>query len=154
MFGCYLRIFIDLVLNVSGKDFKGLNDYVKNLKIRMKDVFRIVKDVVDKVREKQKEGYDFKVRGVRIDIGDRVLVKILVFEGKYKIMDRWEEKLYIVKEQLNVDILVYVVEREDGEGKKRILYRNLLFLIGYLDIDVLFSNKEISVERSISRLKL
>lgn len=29
-------------------------------------------------------------------IGDRVLVKIVVFEGKYKLVDRWELDFYIV----------------------------------------------------------
>lgn len=153
MFGRHPRIPIDLALNVSGKDFKSLNDYVKNLKTRMKDAFRIAKDVADRARKKQKEGYDLKARGARIDIGDRVLVKILAFEGKHKIMDRWEEKPYIVTEQPNADIPVYVIEREDGEGKKRTLHRNLLLPIGYLDTDVTSSNKEASVERSTSRPK-
>lgn len=54
----------------------------------MKDAFRIAKDVADRTRKKQTEGYNLKARGARIDIGDRVLVKILAFKGKHKIMDR------------------------------------------------------------------
>ena len=136
MFGRHPRIPIDLTLNISGTEFKGLNNYVENLKNRMKDAFRIAKDIANRSRRKQKEGYDLRARGARIDVGDRVLVKILVFDGKHKITDRWEEQPYIVRDQPNPDIPVYVVERETGDGKKRTLHRNLLLPIGYLDTDV------------------
>lgn len=54
----------------------------------MKDAFRIAKDVADRTRKKQTEGYNLKARGARIDIRDRVLVKSLAFKGKHKIIDR------------------------------------------------------------------
>ena len=54
----------------------------------MKDAFRISKDVAIRTSKKQTEGYNLKAKGARIDKGDRVLVKILAFKGKHKIMDR------------------------------------------------------------------
>lgn len=40
--------------------------------------------------------YDQKVKGVGLREGDWVLVKVVVFVGKYKIVDRWEDILYVV----------------------------------------------------------
>jgi hypothetical protein len=82
-------------------------------------------DLADRSRRKQKEVYDLRARGARIDVGDRVLVKILVFDGKHKITESWEEQPYIVGDQANADIPVNVVERENGDGKNRTLHRNL-----------------------------
>lgn len=56
MFGRHPRIPIYLALNVSRNFFKGLNDYLKNLKTRMKDAFGKAKDVSDRARKKPKEG--------------------------------------------------------------------------------------------------
>lgn len=38
-----------------------------------------------------KENYDHGVRFEKLDIGDRVLVKMLVFSGKAKLSDKWEK---------------------------------------------------------------
>jgi hypothetical protein len=38
----------------------------------MKDAFRIAKDIADRSRRKQKEGYDLRASVARIDVGDRV----------------------------------------------------------------------------------
>ena len=83
-------------------------------------------------QQRQKAGYDLKVRGATLEVGDRVLVKNLAFDGKHKLADRWEEFAYIVISHPNKDIPVFVVEREDGEGMRRSLHRNHLLLIGYL----------------------
>ena len=40
--------------------------------------------------------------------------------------------MYIIRDQPNPEILVYAVQREDGSGRKRTLYRNHLLPIGYL----------------------
>lgn len=45
-----------------------------------------------------KENYDYGVRFEKLDIGDRVLVKMLVFLGKVKFLDKWERDLYVVVE--------------------------------------------------------
>jgi hypothetical protein len=42
----------------------------------------------------------------------------LVFDRKHKITDIWEEQPYLVRDQPNLGIPVYVVERENGDRKK------------------------------------
>ena len=78
----------------------------------------------------QKSVYDLKAKAAKLDIGGRVLVKILAFDGKHKIADKWTKDIYIVTDIPNVNIPVYKVEREDGKGGERILLRNNLLHLG------------------------
>lgn len=61
-----------------------------------------------------------------------MLVKRLAFDGKHKIADRWEDDVYVILRQPNVDILVYEVQREDSAGRKRTLHRNVLLPVGII----------------------
>ena len=54
---------------------------------------------------------------------------------KHKIAVRWESDIYIVVDQPNPDVPVYVVKKEDDSGAKRTLHRNLLLPIGFLSGD-------------------
>ena len=58
--------------------------------------------------------------------GYRVLVRNVGIRGKKKIADRWEKEVYIVQEQSNPRIHVFIVKREHGRGARRRLHRNLL----------------------------
>lgn len=60
-------------------------------------------------------------------IGDRVLVKIVAFEGKHKLADRWEQDPYIVIGQPNENKPVFVVKKENGEGRRRTLHRHFYY---------------------------
>ena len=59
--------------------------------------------------------------------GDRVLIKMLAFDGKHKIADRFEEDVYTVIEQPIPDIPVYNVKSDNG--KELSLHRNNLLPI-------------------------
>jgi hypothetical protein len=61
---------------------------------------------------------------------DRALVKIVAFKEKHKLTDKWEQEPYKVLGQPNPDIPVFTVQREDGEGRKRNLHKNLLLPVG------------------------
>ena len=61
-----------------------------------------------------------------------MLVRKLAFDGKHKLANKWEDDMYIVRDQPNPEIPVYVVQQEDGSGRKRTLHRNHLLPIGYL----------------------
>ena len=78
----------------------------------------------------KKKYYDIKARAAQLEVGDRVLVKILAHDGKHKLSDKWADEVYIVAEQPNADIPVYKVKREDGEGSTRTLHRNHLLYLG------------------------
>ena len=83
-------------------------------------------------QHRQKEHYDLKSRGAVLEVGDRVLVKVVAFNGRHKLADKWEEEPYVIICQPNEGVPVYEVRREDGQGRKRLLHRNLLLPIGHL----------------------
>ena len=78
----------------------------------------------DKAQTKQKDQFDKKARAMKLDIGDKVLVKNLAIEGKKKLSNFYEEGTSTVVQQLNQNIPVYIVRSEDG--KERTLHRNHL----------------------------
>ena len=69
-------------------------------------------------------------------VGDRVLVKILVFDGKHKLSDKWSDEIYVVTEQPNENIPVYKVKTEDSPSSKKTLHRNHLLHLGNKLLDM------------------
>ena len=110
---------------------KTTKDYVEALKNRMKTAQDIANKVTQEARAKMKTAYDKKARAPMISIGDKVLVKILKFEGKHKIEDRYENDIYTVVGQPNVQIPVFDVRSDEGIEKR--LHRNHLFRLGFID---------------------
>ena len=66
--------------------------------------------------------HDLHARAAVLEVGDRVLVKVLAVKGKNKIADRWEDHPYVVIEHPNDDIPVYKVTKEDDDGPVRTLH--------------------------------
>jgi hypothetical protein len=56
----------------------------------------------------------------------------VAFDNKNKISDRWENDTYIVLKKPTLDIPVYTVQTENGQGKIRTLHCNLLLPVGYI----------------------
>lgn len=99
--------------------------------MRMEIVFNIVVVEVKKFVEKNKERYDVKICEVRLEVGDKVLIRNVGLKGKNKLVDKWDELIYIVKEKI-FDLLVYKVKIEGS--RMWILYRNmLLFCFNFLE---------------------
>jgi hypothetical protein len=48
-----------------------------DLKDRLSQAYHLATEAAQKAREKQKEGYDIRIRGAVIKPGDRVLVKVV-----------------------------------------------------------------------------
>ena len=114
------------------RDLKDCSGYIlpplnkmKSLRKRLEDSYRIASEAADHSRAQQKKLYDSRIRGAMIQVGDRVLVRALAFDGKHKLADRWEEDVYIVHSQPNAHVPVFMVEKEKGHGKARTLHRNL-----------------------------
>lgn len=133
MFGREPRLPLDLAFGLElGLTQNSLAEYTRLLRERLKKSYELAVAAAKSSRDKQKKGYDVKVRGATLQTGDRVLVKILAFEGKHKLSDKWDEDPYIILRQPNPDMPVFVVQKENGEGRQRTLHRNLLLPIGAL----------------------
>lgn len=134
MFGRHPNLPLDVVMNLQRNadlQSSALPQYVKNLRNSLKHAYEAAKISANSGHVKQKELYDMKARAAILDVGDRVLVRKLGFQGKHKIADRWESAVYVVSDQPNKDIPVYIVTPEGGtSGIKRTLHRNQLLPIG------------------------
>ena len=135
MFGRKPRLALEVALDiVSEQEPKDYSQYVADLKSSLDEAYKLAQRKSDKSRQHQKAEYDKKVRAANLQEGDRVLVKILAFEGRHKLSDKWESDSYVVLTKPNPDIPVYDVQKESGKGRIRTLHRNHLLPIGELPI--------------------
>ena len=132
MFGREPHLPIDLMFGIDRGERQTTTKYIEDLKAKMKKAYDLANTAADKARDKQKKGYDVKARDVTLQEGDKVLVKIVAFDGRHKIADRWKEEPYVIVRQTNPNIPVFEVKKINGHGKKRTLHRNLLLPIGHL----------------------
>ncbi|XP_033744324.1 uncharacterized protein LOC117330212 [Pecten maximus] len=142
MFGRQPRLPIDLAFGIDiGGKHQPLSKFVSSLRENLKNAYDSARRFTSTAAEHQKRNYDRKARAVALQDGDRVLVRIMAFEGKHKISDKWEDDEYVVIRQPNPDVPVYVVRKCNGEGKEKTLHRNLL-----LPIDFLHDTDEVSFD--------
>ncbi|XP_048252844.1 uncharacterized protein LOC125381000 [Haliotis rufescens] len=136
MFGRCPRLPVDLAfgLDIQPSKPKSLQQYTKSLRERLQEGYHLASQNSKEAQQDQKTYFDKKARAAIIETGDRVLVKTVAFEGRHKLADRWEGDIYTVLRQPNPSIPVYVVGKENGEGRKRVLHRNLLLPIGALPV--------------------
>ena len=134
MFGRHPRLPVDLAfgLETEPNNTRSLLQYTKSIQERLRQAYDLATLSATKSRTRQKQQYDRRARAAVLDIGDRVLVKIVAFDGRHKLSDKWENDPYVVLNQPNASIPVYVVGREKGEGRTRTLHRNLLLPISSL----------------------
>ncbi|KAK3086720.1 hypothetical protein FSP39_022469 [Pinctada imbricata] len=129
MFGRYPRLPIDLAFGldrVRESPKEPRSKYVETVRRKLEKAYEMARSSSERAKERQKDFYYIKAKGAVIDIGDEVLVKIVSFDGKHKLSNKWEDHTYLVLDKPNRDIPVYVVQRKDGQGRKRTLHRNLL----------------------------
>ncbi|XP_053398249.1 uncharacterized protein LOC128556665 [Mercenaria mercenaria] len=134
MFGRKPKLPVDMLFQQANDqtEEKTVNEYSEDLKKRIEKTKEIVEQHTEKARQKQKKFFDRKAKAVKVSVGDKVLVKILKFDGKHKIADKFEEELYEVIEQQRGNIPVYKVKAERS-GKVKTLHRNHLYLVNDKD---------------------
>ena len=119
------RLAIDLILDLPESDGQTYTKYIAGLWDRLKQSYERASLEAAKSRERQKGCYDARARATVLHPGDRVLVRILAYDGKHKLADKWKNEVYVVVRQPNLDIPVYVIKRENGLGGTRKVHRNL-----------------------------
>jgi len=130
MYDRHPKLSMDLGFGLdSGVCHKSLLSYVSTLREKLKHSYDLARKFIASEQMDQKEQYDRKARAARVAPGDRVLVRVVAFDGKHKIANKWEDADYIVLCQPNPDVPVYVIRRSDGKGVQRTLHRNLLLPI-------------------------
>lgn len=70
--------------------------YVKNLRSRLEESYKLASENELKSGEKNKSRFDKHVTPSSLNIGDRVLVRNVRLRGKHKLEDKWEQGIYVV----------------------------------------------------------
>jgi len=98
MFGREPRLPLYIAYGLEGnqEETHSLTDYVSKMRERLTQAYHIASTAIKKAGVHQKKNYDARVRGAVLNVGDRVLVKVLAFDGKHKLFDRWEEEPYVI----------------------------------------------------------
>ena len=107
--------------------------FVLTLEQRLNYAYKRAKEVSQKQTQKYKFSYDKKLKGSQLQVDDLVFVKRIAWKGRHKIQNKWEPDKYIVIDQPKKGIPVYKVKLV-GNGKERVLHRNLLLPLGIKSI--------------------
>ncbi|MCG8094292.1 MAG: DDE-type integrase/transposase/recombinase [Candidatus Thiodiazotropha endolucinida] len=127
MFGRHPRLAVDAFLGINPEGrHADQTKFAADLKKRLDFAYKTATKEARRQGRRHKETYDLKARDAQLLPGDRVLIRNVGLRGKCKLADKWEKDVYLVVEQPNTEVPVYVVKREHGKGIRRMLHRNLL----------------------------
>ena len=127
MFGRHPRLAVDAFLGIKPESAcKDLSKYAADLRKRLDFAYKTASKEARRQGRRHKVTYDLKVRESNLMPGDPVLIRNVGLKGKNKLADKWEKDVYLVVEQPNKEIPVYIVKREHGRCNTKMLHRNLL----------------------------
>ncbi len=128
MFGRHPRLAIDAFLGIEPDviKHKDHSSYVSGLKSRLDFAYKVASREARKQSRRHKKRYDLRVRNVKLEPGDRVLIRNVGLKGKHKLADKWDKDVFIVVDQPHEDIPVFRVKKEHGRGGAKVLHRNHL----------------------------
>lgn len=137
LFGRSPRLPVDLAFGLPVRDSPSSShsQYVKDLRSRLKESYKLTCQNAQKSAKRNKSRFDQRVKPASLDVGDRVLVRNVRIRGKRKLEDKWEQEVYVVVNRAG-DLPVYIVKPETREGPNRTLHRDLLLPCGFLSASV------------------
>ena len=101
--------------------------YVEEVRKRFKEAYTEAHLQTNSEVEWQKRYYDKATSTMQLMLGDVILMKLDMFQGKRKVKDRWSEVEYVVTHQVTSDVPAYEV-KDDG-GNVKAIHHNRLFLV-------------------------
>ena len=142
MFGRSPRLPIDSVFQVGEDETpkipKTYKKYADEWERAMNQAFTIAKENAEKSGDYNKQHR--KVRGVEIEVGDRVLLRNREKGGTGKLRNFWEDKIYVVVKK-DEEIPVITIKPEAG-GKEKRVHRNSLLKSNFILPEKQVSNEE------------
>ena len=94
---------------------RPVDSYVAELISALWKAFEVAQNMTQMEALRQKQRYDQKASTVTLNKGDVVLVRNDQFVGKRKLKDHWGDKVYMVCNQVDVDVPVYIIENQQGQ---------------------------------------
>ena len=107
-----------------GASAKCVDEYIATVQDCLKAAFQEAQGQSMAEAQRQKWYYDWKIDAIGLKPGDLILVKADAFQGKRKIMDRWEDKPCKKVCQIMTDVPSYEVK--DQWGNSHVLNCNWL----------------------------
>ena len=116
MFGRHARLPLDTIFGIEVTDEKNIQmsyaKYVERWETAMKQAFQIVSEQLKKRGDGNKEYYDKKVRGLEIEVGDRVLLRNMAEKGGTGKLRNYRESMIYVVVYKEMDIPVFTIKPE------------------------------------------
>ena len=134
LFGRSPRLPIDIAFGISTTEGRGdtYPEYARKWQEQMEEAYHRAANNARKGRTRGKKHYDRRAKPHPLMKGDRVLVRNMASPGgPAKLKPYFEDKIYLVLGHKD-GIPVYEVQAEDGQGRTRVLHRNMLFPCDYL----------------------
>ena len=114
MFGQWPKLpinFVFLTHEVMGT-LRPVDNYVAELISALRKAFKVAHNMTQTEALRQKQRYDQKASTVTLNKGNVVLVRNDQFVGKRKLKDHWSDEVYTVCDQINMDVLVYIIKNQ------------------------------------------
>ena len=92
-----------------------VDSYVADLIAALRKAFEVAQNMTQTEALRQKRRYDQRAPTVTLNKGDVVLMRNDQFVGKRKLKDRWDDEVYTVCNQVDVDVPVYVIINQRGQ---------------------------------------
>ncbi|XP_060733694.1 uncharacterized protein LOC132851087 [Tachysurus vachellii] len=134
MFGRIPKLPVDVIFGQVFHDPMVVDhsNYVQTLMSHLKEAAYIAQKHTEKEQRKQANFYNRKVKGLCLNVGDRVLLANKGERGKKKLADRWDPNVHTVKDR---DLRANIYKVIDGKGKSKVVHRNLILDISFLPIE-------------------
>lgn len=128
MFGRHARLPVDFIspglISEKEQQTKYEDSWVQKHHERFIKAFHLANTNLDTAGERQSQMYNRNDCATNLIRGDRVLIRNRNVRGKRKVTEIWESQLYLILRQKNIDLPVYVLVPETGQGKEKIRHRN------------------------------
>ncbi|XP_056243780.1 uncharacterized protein LOC130176621 [Seriola aureovittata] len=133
MFGRIPRLPVDMVFQQVLKDTNVVDykTYAGKLMASLREAASIAQQHARKEQQHQADGYNKKVRGTCLNVGDRVLLANKAERGKRKLADKWEPTIYTV---IDCNPQTHIYKIKDESGKTKVVHRNLILDVSFLPI--------------------
>lgn len=133
MFGRIPRLPVDVMFKQVLCDpvVVDQKNYVKTLMSHLHEAAKIAQTHAIKEQDKQAKGYNRKVKGTHLNIGDRVLIANKGERGKKKLADKWDATVYTVRDR---NLQTHTYKLEDDRGNIKVVHRNLVLNISFLPV--------------------
>ena len=123
-----LPLDIDLGIPMGEQEPTSQQNYAQKLHSKLQWAFQKAQDNNKRESECHKRYYDQKMRCMKLEPDDLVMVRVKALTGDHKIADRWEDTPHRVIDQLG-DQPVFKVQpiTAISDSNIRVLHRNMLF---------------------------